>query len=91
MHTNPQKYDDYQTRYVYTPLGEASLGHTEPYNVYGVVLDASAPYIKNKPTCQVRLIDRSLNQRAAGLNPSSDFAGKAANASTYGAVQFYAN
>ncbi len=62
MITKPQKFDDYQTvskqklinflcqKYAYTALGEASLGHTEPYNIYGVVQDASAPYIKNKPT-----------------------------------------
>jgi hypothetical protein len=42
---------------VYTPLGETAAGHSESYNVYGVVIDAISPYIKNKPTCQVRLVD----------------------------------
>ena len=76
---------------MYTALGEASLGHTEPYNIYGVVMDASAPYVKNKPTAQVRLIDRSLNQRAAGVGIDTTSKVASSNASTYAAVQFYAN
>ena len=52
---------------MYTSLGEAAAGHTESYNIYGVVIDAISPYIKNKPTCQVRLVDPSLNIKAAGF------------------------
>jgi len=68
---------------VFTPLGEAAAGHTEPYNIYGVVIDAISPYVKNKPTCQVRLIDQSLNLKAAALTGNS--------ATTFASVQFFAN
>ena len=61
------KFESYSQQYVYTKLGEAAAGHTEPYNIYGIVLDAGAPYVKNRPTCTVRLIDQSLNQKAAGF------------------------
>ena len=54
-------------------------------------MDASAPYVKNKPTAQVRLIDRSLNQRAAGVGIDTTSKVASSNASTYAAVQFYAN
>ena len=51
------EFVSYDQEQVYTKLGEASAGHTEAYNIYGVVIDAISPYIKNKPTCQVRIID----------------------------------
>ena len=47
----PQKYEDFQQKYVYTKLDSVSLGSTEPYHIYGVVFDASIPYVKQKPTC----------------------------------------
>ena len=34
--------------YDYTPLAETSLGATELYNLYGVVIDAMTPCKKNK-------------------------------------------
>lgn len=68
---------------MYTPLGEAAAGHTESYNVYGVVIDAISPYIKNKPTVQVRIIDPSLNLKAAGLTGGF--------AATYASCQVFAN
>lgn len=46
-----QQFTAYEQQQVYTPLGEAAAGHTDSYNVYGVVIDAISPYIKNKPTC----------------------------------------
>lgn len=33
-------------KFVYTELAKPSLGHTEPYNLYGVITDASHPYSK---------------------------------------------
>lgn len=77
------KWEDYQQRYVYTRLGDASVGHTDPYSIYGVVLDATAPYVKNKPYCNVRLIDPSLNQRAASLVSN--------RANTFATCSFFAN
>ena len=47
----PQKYEDFQMKYVYTQLGTTSLGSTDLYHIYGVVQDASIPYVKNRPTC----------------------------------------
>ena len=44
-----------------------SLGSTEPYHIYGVVFDASIPYVKQKPTCQIRIIDQTLNKQAAAV------------------------
>ena len=54
-------------KYVYTQLGTTSLGSTELYHIYGVVQDASIPYVKNRPTCQIRLIDKTLNIKAAAV------------------------
>lgn len=95
----PQKYEDFQQKYVYTKLDSVSLGSTEPYHIYGVVFDASIPYVKNKPTCQIRIIDQTLNKQAAavldrsrkdnvGINSSG-----AANtkAQTFIPVQFFSN
>lgn len=61
------KYTEFQQQYIYTPLSKISLGTTDPYNIYGVVIDASIPYVKNKCTCSVRVIDQSLNLRAAEM------------------------
>jgi hypothetical protein len=50
---------------VYHKLSEPSRGSTEPYNVYGVISDATYPYVKNKCLCSVKLIDDSLNAKCA--------------------------
>lgn len=76
-------FTPYDQQQVFTPLGETAAGHTESYNIYGVVIDAICPYIKNKPTCQVRLVDQSLNLKAAGLTGTS--------ATTYASCQVFAN
>ena len=65
--SSPQKYEDFQQKYVYTKLDSVSLGSTEPYHIYGVVFDASIPYVKQKPTCQIRIIDQTLNKQAAAI------------------------
>ena len=67
----PNNFTPYEQQQVYTNLGETAAGHTESYNIYGVVIDAISPYIKNKPTCQVRIVDPSLNLKAAGLTGNS--------------------
>mmetsp|Transcript_17097 Transcript_17097/g.12146 ORF Transcript_17097/g.12146 Transcript_17097/m.12146 type:complete len:109 (-) Transcript_17097:1336-1662(-) len=59
-------------KYVYAPLAETAMGHTEPYNIYGVIIDASAPYMKNKCLCNLKIIDVSLNLKAAELHRTSD-------------------
>ena len=59
------KFQSYAQKYVWTPLSSLALGSTDPYHIYGVVIDATAPYIKNKPCCNVRIIDQTLNLRAA--------------------------
>jgi len=35
-----------QTFRTYTPLAKTSLGNTELYNLYGIVIDASSPHPK---------------------------------------------
>ena len=79
----PTKYTEYQQQYIYTHLGKLSSGHTDPYNVYGVVFDASTPYFKNKCSCQIKLIDHTLNSKAAEVT--------AKGANTYISCQFFAN
>ena len=59
-------------KYVYTQLGTTSLGSTELYHIYGVVMDASIPYVKNRPTCQIRLIDQTLNIKAAAVYENNE-------------------
>ena len=93
----PQKYEDFQMKYVYTPLGTTSLGSTELYHIYGVIQDASIPYVKNRPTCQIRLIDQTLNIKAAAIfdtqvqkTQTKGFAPQK-KAQTYIPVQFFAN
>ena len=41
------------------------MGSTEPYNVYGVIIDATYPYTKNKTLVTIKLIDDSLNVKCA--------------------------
>ena len=36
----PPKWKAYEEKVVFTQLGETALGHTDCYNVYGVVIDA---------------------------------------------------
>ena len=50
---------------MYHKLSEPSRGSTEPYNIYGVIVDATYPYVKNKCLCSVKLIDDSLNAKCA--------------------------
>ena len=41
-----QKAPAQQTYRTYTQLAKTSLGNTELYNLYGVVIDASSPHPK---------------------------------------------
>lgn len=50
---------------MYHKLSEPSLGSTEPYNIYGVIIDATYPYTKNKTLVTIKLIDDSLNVKCA--------------------------
>jgi len=34
-------------KFIYTELAKPSLGHTEPYNLFGVVIDANTPYVRD--------------------------------------------
>lgn len=68
---------------IFTPLGECAVGHTEAYNVYGVVIDSTAPYYKCKPTVCVRLIDPTLNMECAQSNGD--------RAQTFATLQLFAN
>ena len=53
---------------MYTELSKPSLGSLEPYHVYGVVIDATLPYIKNnKYVCTLKIIDHTLNLKAASI------------------------
>ena len=69
----------YTQKFVYTELAKPSLGHTEPYNLFGVIIDATYPNNKcknnfstdKKPMTRwmasIKLIDPSLNQKAAQI------------------------
>lgn len=41
-------YVKQQRLHTYTELANTSLGHTELYNLYGIVIDASAPHPKQR-------------------------------------------
>ena len=41
------------------------MGQTEPYNLYGVIIDATFPYVKNKCLVSIRIIDDTLNVKCA--------------------------
>ena len=92
----PQKYEDFQQKYVYTKLDSVSLGSTEPYHIYGVVFDASIPYVKQKPTCQIRIIDTTLNKQAAAVldrsrKDNAAIANPGNKAQTFIPIQFFSN
>lgn len=64
----------YNQKFIYTELAKPSLGHTEPYNLFGVIIDATCAYSKQrdpkqKPMwiCGVKMIDQSLNVKAAQI------------------------
>lgn len=56
----------YTQKFIYTELAKPSLGHTEPYNIFGVIIDANLPYTKQKnpnstkqppSMCMIKMID----------------------------------
>lgn len=48
----------------YTPLAETSLGSTELYYLYGIVIDAQTPHEKNGKFIQfIKLIDISMHNK----------------------------
>ena len=64
----------YNQKFVYTELAKPSLGHTEPYNIFGVIIDATYPYskvsknsfgdqknVKARWIVNIKIIDVSLN------------------------------
>ena len=69
--------NSFTQKFIYTELAKPSLGHTEPYNLFGVIMDATLPYQKQKNSgygsagkqnqlmCHLKIIDQSLNIRAA--------------------------
>ena len=65
-------------QFIYTRLAEPSTGHTDPYNLFAVILDSTAPYAKDiksyysasetkKWMLNLKLIDPTLNLRAASI------------------------
>ena len=36
----------YAQKLIYTELAKPSLGHTEPYNLFGIIIDSTYPYGK---------------------------------------------
>ena len=67
----------FNQKFIYTELAKPSLGHTEPYNLFGVIIDATLPYTKPKidmtskkqpfSMSTLKMIDPSLNIRAAQI------------------------
>ena len=59
---------------IYSPLSRASLGATEQYNIYGVVIDATAPFLQGETAkgydrymVSAKIVDQSLNIKAAQI------------------------
>ena len=91
----------FNQKFVYTELAKPSLGHTEPYNLFAVIIDATQPYMKQKAPnqikqpmsmCNIKMIDPSLNIRAAQI--LKDFETKkntkfTANATTQANLTFF--
>ena len=49
---------------VYTPLSHTSLGNTELYNLYGIVIDASSPHPKKSFHRQLlKIIDPTMHYK----------------------------
>jgi len=58
-----------QTKYEYVELSKASLTATDPCNFYGVVIDASFPYKREKFfVCSLKVIDPTLNPKISAQN-----------------------
>ena len=88
----------YAQEFIYTDLAKASLGHTEPYNLFGVVIDSTFPYSReakfnpnfkqkdNKPNLRwmvnMKMIDPSLNMKAAQILKEFE-SGSEANSKSY--------
>jgi hypothetical protein len=53
-----------QHQYNYTPLAKTSLGNTELYNLYGIVIDATSPHQKKQFYRQLlKIIDPSMHYK----------------------------
>ena len=53
-----------QTFRTYTPLAKTSLGNTELYNLYGIVIDASSPHPKKNFFRQLlKIVDPSMHYK----------------------------
>jgi hypothetical protein len=61
----PQSYTAKQPRtHTYTKLSHTSLGNTELYNLYGVVIDASCPHPKKAFHRQLlKIIDPTMHYK----------------------------
>ena len=58
-----------QTKYEYVELSKASLSSSDPCNFYGVVIDASFPYKREKFfVCSLKVIDPTLNPKISTQN-----------------------
>mmetsp|Transcript_39538 Transcript_39538/g.51785 ORF Transcript_39538/g.51785 Transcript_39538/m.51785 type:complete len:114 (+) Transcript_39538:56-397(+) len=53
-----------QSYKTYTPLAKTSLGNTELYNLYGIVIDASSPHPKKNFFRQLlKIVDPSMHYK----------------------------
>lgn len=58
-----------QTKYEYVELSKASLAASDPCNFYGVIIDASFPYKREKFfVCSLKVIDPTLNPKISSQN-----------------------
>ena len=57
-------YQKAQRHHVYTTLSHTSLGNTELYNLYGIVIDASCPHPKKAFHRQLlKIIDPTMHYK----------------------------
>ena len=66
--------NQYDQKFIYTQLAKASVAATEPYNIYGVIIDATAPYRQGdtmsgmqRHMVSIKIVDASLNVKSAQI------------------------
>lgn len=65
---NRSSYAKQNTTKTYTPLSHTSLGTTELYNLYGVVIDASSPHPKKAFHRQLlKIIDPTMHYKSSAV------------------------